>query len=167
MGEAKKGIKWMIKNTKYMVDDVRRNEQFVRLYLQNKQTKKACEHLEQLLELNSTNKEYYLQVLQASEIDLKNDEQVLEKLNSYEEIFPKTNAHVRLTLDLISSGPKFEEKLLGYVRPLIIKGVPSLIRVLRNLYPDQGKRDIIEKFLLSFTANMEKDRVLSQEDDQE
>jgi tetratricopeptide (TPR) repeat protein len=35
MGNPKKGIKFIIKNTKYMVDDVRRNELLVKMYMVN------------------------------------------------------------------------------------------------------------------------------------
>lgn len=39
MNEDKKGIKYIIKNAKYMVDDVRRNELLVKMYLKTKRTK--------------------------------------------------------------------------------------------------------------------------------
>jgi hypothetical protein len=130
-------------------------------------TRKAVEHLEALLSLNAQNKDYYLQILQASEIDMSNEEKVVEILNKYEESLPKSNAHVRLALDLISAGPVFEQKLLKYMRPLVIKGVPSLIRALRTLYQDEAKRDTIGKYLLQMCESMEQERVLFKDDEQE
>ena len=80
---------------------------------------------------------------------------------------PKSNAHVRLALDLVSAGPVFEQKLLKYMRPLVIKGVPSLIRALRTLYKDEAKRDTIGKYLFQMCENMEQERVLFKDDEQE
>lgn len=72
MGDSKKGVKFVQKFAKYMIDDTRRNEQTAKLLMMNKQTNKALENLEQLLRLNSSNKSYYQQILEAKGIDLNN-----------------------------------------------------------------------------------------------
>lgn len=92
-GEAKKGVKFVTKNAKFMADDVRRNEILTQLLLANNQSKKAVEHFEELLRLNSSNKDYYLGILKAMEVDLNNDEQILAVLGKYEEVLPKSNTH--------------------------------------------------------------------------
>lgn len=113
------------------------------------------------------NEDYYLQIFKAKEVDTNNDEQVLSTLKEYEEGLSRSNAHVRLALDLLKCGDAFEQKLIKYIRPLVIKGVPSIIRTLRNLYKDSAKRDVIGKILHEWCANMESDRVLSKTDEDE
>ena len=79
--------------------------------MNNNQMKKAIEHLEDLLKLNSNNAEYYKLILKAEGIEFDkegNDEQIVEILNKYEEVLPKSNTHVRLAMTLLSAGPVFE-----------------------------------------------------------
>jgi len=99
------------------------------------------------LRLNSCNSDYYKQILKANEVDMNDDEKVLEILNKYEEVLPKSNTHTRLAIDLLKAGPAFEQKLIKFVRPLIIKGVPSTINDMRKLYQDADKAAAIGKVL--------------------
>jgi len=50
---------------KIILDDVRKNEFLSKFYLKHGLTKKAVECLEKLLQLNSNNKAYYRQILEA------------------------------------------------------------------------------------------------------
>lgn len=52
MGEAKKGVKFMTKNNKFIVDDERKYELLAKLSLANNQSKKAVEYYELLLKMN-------------------------------------------------------------------------------------------------------------------
>lgn len=104
-------------------------------------------------------------LLKANNVDLTNEEQVLEHINQYESLLPKSNTHTRLALDLLKPGPQFEEKLKKYMRPMVIKGVPSIITELKSLYKDQGKVEIIENYLKSMLENMEKGMVLDPSED--
>ena len=133
MGENKKAIKFMTKKTteKAIMDDVRKNEILVKLYLQNNQKTKAIECLEHLLKLNSCNAEYYKQILEAK-VAVGDDQKTAEALKMYEEVLPKSNTHLRLMIDVLHAGPLFKEKFEKFVRPLIIKGVPSLINDLKK-----------------------------------
>ena len=135
--------------------------------MNNNQTKKAMEHLEILLRLNSCNSDYYKQILKANEVDMNDDEKVLEVLNYYEEVLPKSNTHTRLAIDLLKAGPAFEQKLIKFVRPLIIKGVPSTINDMRKLYQDADKAAAIGKVLQTMCDNMEKEMVLATDDEDE
>lgn len=153
-----------------LIDDVRKNELLARLYLKNGQTKNAVMCLENLLRLNSSNQEYYKQILAASEIDIKdpaNDAKVLEILQKYEEVLPKSNAHKRLAIEIIQPGEEFKAKLINYLRPLIIKGVPSIINDMRSLYSNKGKVEILGNLLLDYATNMENEMVLSKDDQEE
>ena len=169
MGENKKAIKFMTKKTteKAIMDDVRKNEILVKLYLQNNQKTKAIECLEHLLKLNSCNAEYYKQILEAKEA-VGDDQKTAEALKMYEEVLPKSNTHLRLMIDVLHAGPLFKEKLEKFVRPLIIKGVPSLINDLKKtVYQDKGKSDILGEILFSMCAQMEKDMCLDSKDEEE
>ena len=41
-----------------------------------------------------------------------NNQEILEELKEYEVRFPKSNAHIKLALELLSAGPEFEGKLI-------------------------------------------------------
>ena len=57
--------------------------------------------------------------------------------------------------------------MIKYVRPLVIKGVPSTVGELFPLYKDAKKNQIIGELFESMNNSMEKDMCLSPEDDQE
>lgn len=54
------------------------------------------------------------------------EEKVFEVLQYYKKGFPKVDAHTRIGLTFLS-GKRFEEYLEVFVKPLLIKGVPSVI----------------------------------------
>ena len=63
-------------------------------------------------------------------------------LDLYVEDFPKTNSHLRIGLRYLY-GDNFNSYLDRYMRPLIIKGVPSLIMDLREFYDIPEKVEIL------------------------
>lgn len=75
-------------------------------------------------------------------------------------MLPKSNTHTRLALDLLKAGPEFEQKLVKYMRPLVIKGVPSVITSMINLYADPAKKQIIGNLLEKWCKNMEIEMIL-------
>jgi tetratricopeptide (TPR) repeat protein len=88
-------------------------------------------------------------------------------LSQYEEVLPKSNTHLRLAIELLSPGLGFFDKLEKYIRPLIIKGVPSLINDLKKLYKDMDKTKILGEMLQKMCKSMETSRVLDSKDDVE
>ena len=54
-------------------------------------------------------------------------------LDEYVEGFPRVNSHLRVGLRYLY-GANFQEYLERYMRPLLIKGVPSLMMDMRELY---------------------------------
>jgi hypothetical protein len=54
------------------------------------------------------------------------EEKVFEVLQYYKNGFPKVNAHLRIGLTFLT-GSRFDEFLDQFVKPLLIKGVPSVI----------------------------------------
>jgi len=72
-------------------------------------------------------------------------------LEKYEGQLPKSNTPLRVQLDLIShSNEKFKPKLISYMKPLLLKGVPSLINDLGDYYEDAGKIQVIGDILEGF-----------------
>ena len=52
-------------------------------------------------------------------------------------------------------GASFTEYLEQYLRPLLIKGVPSMMQDLREFYDDSEKVEIIGRFLTDSCNSME------------
>ena len=59
-------------------------------------------------------------------------------MEEYEKGFPRSNAHKRVLLKILT-GDLFREKLYEYSKPLLVKGVPPLITDLKDVYLDSGK----------------------------
>lgn len=55
-------------------------------------------------------------------------------MSKYEEVLPKSNTHVRLLIDSLPAGDVFKQKFIKYIKPLVIKGVPSVINDLKSMY---------------------------------
>lgn len=130
------------------------------------------EQVHKLLALNQTNKAYYYQVLEAKEIDYNdptNVEKVVETLTPYMEQYPKSNTPLRIILKCApADSPIFEEKLKQYLRPLLIKGVPSVINDLKLFYRDDPKKAaILGSILDDMSECMEACMCLSKDDEEE
>lgn len=119
----------------------------LRLYLQDKKTNKALEQVNVLLELNQSNKEYYYQVLECKGIDYKdpgNIKEVVEVFETYEQKYPKQNATHRIVLKLAPvDSPIYKETLIKYMKPQLIKGVPSMVNDMKIFYSDQPEKAAI------------------------
>ena len=103
-----------------------------------------------MLQLNSVNFETYYKLIQLKGVQLfdsferarllnsDEEDKVFEVLQYYKKGFPKVNAHVRIGLTFLT-GKHFEDYLDEFVKPLLIKGVPSVIQDLKELYNNQTK----------------------------
>ena len=56
-----------------------------------------------------------------------------ELVDYYAKAFPRVNTHLRIGLRHLQ-GQDFKEKLNPYMRPLLIKGVPSVMSDLKEFY---------------------------------
>jgi len=63
-------------------------------------------------------------------------------------------------------GDLFREKLVAYARPLILKGVPPMIRDLKELYGDSDKVRIIEEMLMTMVKSMKDNMTLSDNEEE-
>ena len=64
-------------------------------------------------------------------------------------------------MELLPAGPIFKENLEKYWRPLIIKGVPSVINDSSFMYKDEGKVNIIGEMIGGMCSSMENDMSLN------
>jgi hypothetical protein len=65
-------------------------------------------------------------------------------------VLPKSNTHMRLLIEVLSaSTPEWKEMLVKYIKPMIVKGVPSVINDLKSsIYKDSQKSKILGEVLL-------------------
>lgn len=136
----------------------------------------AVDAYEKLLERNSTNLDTYKKIISAKDIVLpeKISERMTEAyqsvlyglLKEYATAFPRVNAHHRVGLRYLW-GDNFAEFLELYLRPLIIKGVPSVMESLKEFYVIPEKVTQIETYLNSAIASMEAEMTLTPGDDEE
>ena len=123
-----------------------------------------------MLKLNSSNEGYYTQILHAHGVDTAdptNIPRAIEILEKYEEVLPRSNTHLRLAIDLLEAGDVFKAKLLKYMRPLILKGAPSLVNDLQALYENKDKAQILGDVFHSMNQSMEETMCLHPDDEEE
>ena len=124
---------------------------------------------------NSSNSDYFRQILAVEGVSLTKGDLVkpeqkakfLEIMDKYAGMLPKSSTPLRLVIEHLEAGEEFKTRLEKYLRPMLIKGVPSLINELRILYKQEGKSEIIGTLLQELCENMENDMVLRKDDDQE
>lgn len=137
---------------------------------------RAVEAYEQLLQLNSANLDTYKKIIRAKGVQLPSDitETLSEAsqgsvktiLDEYVQGFPRVNAHLRIGLRYLH-GAHFVDYLERYMRPLIIKGVPSLMMDLREFYTNPEKVEQIGQYLEAARASIDQDMTLSAGDEEE
>lgn len=64
-------------------------------------------------------------------------------------------------------GDDFADLLKQFVRPLLIKGVPSVMNNLKEFYTNDAKIAQIKDLLFSYLASMDKTMTLEESDTQE
>lgn len=136
------------------------------------------EHYDKLLERNPSNYETYFKILKAKGVQLFDSRGNVQKLSSsdqeivkqtvekYQKSFPRVDAHIRLGMKWLE-GDDFAKLLIQFVKPLLIKGAPSVIQDLKEFYSDSAKVEQIESLLMRMLVSMDESRVLHPEDKQE
>lgn len=167
----------MKKHDDKISDQVAKADHLGRIYQRLGDIEKSVDAYETLLELNAANLDTYKKIIRAKGIELPDNpsknplsepskEQIKEILDDYRKKFPRISAHLRLGLRYLT-GDSFTEYLETYMRPMLIKGVPSMMMDMREFYdqPDKVKR--INDFLVTCIASMESDMTLKAGDEQE
>ena len=88
-------------------------------------------------------------------------------MTKYMQVLPKSIQHTKLVLEHLEAGDDFKDRFYKFMRPLLIKGVPSMINDFRILYKQEGKSKIIGDLLHQLCTNMEEEMVLMKEDEEE
>ena len=143
VGKTKQALETIEKLDKKILDNIDKQETIARLNLKLGNNEKAVEAYEAMLRYNSANRQTYMKIIQASGINLPTN--IAEKLSSadqakvkelmdkYAQVLPRVNTHTRISLRYLQ-GDDFESRLRQYIKPQIIKGVPSIMHELRELY---------------------------------
>ena len=107
-----------------------------------------------LIDRNPEYRKYY-EGLQAALGLTNKDVESLKKLYSeYAEKNPRADAPRRLPLELLQ-GEEFKEAADQYLRYMLRKGVPSTFANVKALYTDATKREIIQRLVEDYAANLQ------------
>lgn len=175
MDKNEDALKFMQQRMKNFVDKLQREKLLAQIYEKLGQKDKAIEHLENLLDFNSNNYLIYYDILKVKGVDLfdslgkpkaiSKDQQAIVKstLEQYGKKYPRVNSHTRIALKWLE-GEDFASLLKIFMKPLLVKGAPSVIQDLKEFYSNEEKIQAIEKLLLSYLENMDAERVLEKSD---
>lgn len=143
LGKNKEALDFLQNHDKEVVDMVKKEEYLGCFQEALGNHEQAVDHYEALLRLNSANLETYIKLLKAKGVKIpssicdqmsESEQQLLkQELLFYAEKLPRINAHIRIGLRYLH-GENFAEFLNKYFRPLLIKGVPSVIQEIKEFY---------------------------------
>jgi hypothetical protein len=80
------------------------------------------------------------------DLDTEIDEhhiKITEVLDAYLEKKPKINTPLILLIKIMKAGEEFKSRLIQYMRPMIIKGVVSLVNGMKWIYKNQNEKALI------------------------
>ncbi|KAL9254197.1 N-terminal acetyltransferase A complex auxiliary subunit NAA15-like protein [Drosera capensis] len=161
-GYFQKAIEELNKKELKIVDKLSYKEQEVALLVKLNRPKDAEKLYRVLLFMNPDNYRYYegLQRCLALYTDnCKYSSNEIEQLQvlykSLAQEYSWSSAVKRIPLDFLQ-GEHFYKEADNYIRPLLIKGVPSLFSDLSPLYEQPGKADILERLILDLEQSMRK-----------
>mmetsp|Transcript_72056 Transcript_72056/g.166940 ORF Transcript_72056/g.166940 Transcript_72056/m.166940 type:complete len:934 (-) Transcript_72056:402-3203(-) len=84
------------------------------------------------------------------------EEAVCEFFDELQAEHPRSDALKQLVLYFLT-GKRFQQRLDAYLRPRLRKGIPSLFRMMRSLYFQDGKSQLVEELLLRYLEHLESD----------
>lgn len=102
----------------------------------------AVQAYRSLLDRNSEHPDYYIGLIEVS--DIAADDQKAKKAiyDEYAEKYPRSDAAKRLPLDFLT-GDIFREAAKSYLNLMLDKGVPSTFANLKHLYVDSSKKETL------------------------
>ena len=175
-GKHAEALTFLKKNSNKIVDTIAKSDTYGQVYHALGNENEAVKFFESLLQLNSANIDTYKKIITAKGVELPKDLSVKLSeayqgivkgvLDEYVQGFPRVNSHLRVGLRYLH-GANFQDYLERYMRPLVIKGVPSLMMDMRELYIVPEKVEFIGAFLDSCLDSMESEMTLRAGDDEE
>ncbi|KTW25793.1 hypothetical protein T552_03406 [Pneumocystis carinii B80] len=121
------------------------------------QKKEAIAEYIKLLDRNSENSEYYIDLARAK--GLKNKNEVIDTNGlkqmyiDLEKRYPGSYVAKCLLLDFLS-GDEFKTAINSYLEKLFEKGTPSIFISIKCLYSDKEKKDIIQNLVEEYLDNL-------------
>ena len=128
-----------------------------------------------MLEINSCNYDTYYKILEVMGFELFDQYGQVQKISAvaqknlkatlleYQKIWPRVDSHIRIAMKWVE-GDEFNQLLKQFVRPLLIKGVPSVMNNLKEFYTNDVKIAQIQELLFSYLASMDKTMTLEESD---
>ena len=179
-GQYQKALDLVQDNKAQILDRVERLDTLGRLYHKLGKQEESVDAYEELLQLNSANLGTYYKLLESkgvkidqqtvsspeSPLSTEQQAQVKEVLLFYASKFPRVNGHLRVGLRHLE-GDDFAELLKMYMKPLLLKGAPSVMSDLKEFYGHPAKRQMIGEQLLAYLASMEENMTLEPQDEDE
>jgi predicted Zn-dependent protease len=162
-GDYKKALNFLEEQKFRILDKTSWKEKRAGLLLKLEDYSAAAEQYRELLKLNIENLKHHkglqaaLKLTAATGASLTT-EQISGLTKLYAELksqFPKSLACVQLPLEFLQ-GDEFKQNLMGYVKPKITKGEPSLFNTLKYLYNNSDRVKWIEQVFLNFAESLEK-----------
>ncbi|KAG4303848.1 hypothetical protein PORY_002736 [Pneumocystis oryctolagi] len=121
------------------------------------QKKEAVDEYIRLLDRNSENHLYYMNLAKAK--GLRNKHEIVD-INGLKQMYydlqkryPKSYVAERMPLDFLS-GNEFKIVINKYLKKLFEKGVPSAFRSIKSLYSDEEKRNIIQELVEQYLNDL-------------
>ncbi|KAI7981158.1 N-terminal acetyltransferase A complex auxiliary subunit NAA15 [Camellia lanceoleosa] len=153
-GLLERALKELHKKESKIFDKLSYKEQEVSLLVKVGHVEEGEKLWRMLLSMNPDNYSYYeglqkcVGLLSESHQYSSDEIDQLDALyKSLGQQYSRSSAVKRIPLDFLN-GKKFQEAAHNYVRPLLMKGVPSLFSDLSPLYDHPGKADILEQLIL-------------------
>lgn len=153
-GQYERALQHLQKFQSQILDKLSVKETSGEYYLKLKRFKEAESIYDDLLRRNPENVMYYKKIVEAKQ--LSDPDEIVKIFDHYKQLYPKAIAPRRLQLTDATPGEVFERLIDQYLRHGLHKGIPPLFVDLRSLYEVRSKADTIEKLILQYIENLEK-----------
>ncbi|XP_058074694.1 N-terminal acetyltransferase A complex auxiliary subunit NAA15 isoform X2 [Magnolia sinica] len=159
-GFAERALEELYKKESKIVDKLAYKEQQVSLLVKLGRLEEGEKIYRTLLAMIPDNYRYYDGLQKCLGLHSENGQHSSDEVSQLDDLYKSlrkqynwSSAVKRIPLDFLH-GEKFREAADSYIRPLLIKGVPSLFSDLSPLYDLPGKADILEKMILELEESI-------------
>jgi peptide alpha-N-acetyltransferase len=140
-----------------VMDEITWLEDYALALFNSGRKKDAADTYKELLTLNSENHTYLAKYQEARGFSDSLETPQEGLLALYDELatqFPDSSSIKRIPLNF-ATGEEFRKRLEVFVKPYIRKTIPSLFSVLKSLYHNQDKVQVIEQVFTSYLTRLE------------
>jgi peptide alpha-N-acetyltransferase len=140
-----------------VMDEITWSEDYALALFNSGRKKDAADTYKELLTLNSENHTYLAKYQEARGFSDSLETPQEGLLALYDELatqFPDSSSIKRIPLNF-ATGEEFRKRLEVFVKPYIRKTIPSLFSVLKSLYHNQDKVQVIEQVFTSYLTRLE------------